>query len=73
MNNCHGAAFNAAYIKNYLAPVSAAVAAAAAAAGGGGSAPPFIFADPYFEPRRYIYIWIRAVDSLSKSLLLTFK
>jgi len=51
MNNCHGAAFNAAYIKNYLAPVSAAVAAAAAAAGGGGSASPFIFADPYFEPR----------------------
>ena len=73
MNNCYGAAFNTAYIRSYLAPVSAAIAAAAAAVAGGGSAPPFIFADPYFEPCRYIYIRIHAVDSFSKSLLLTFK
>jgi len=58
MNNCYGAAFNTAYIRSYLAPVSAAVAVAAAAAGAGGSARPFIFAGPYFEPRRYIRVYI---------------
>ena len=48
MNNCHTAAYNAAYVTEYLAPVSAHVAALAKATG--TSIPPFIYADPYFVP-----------------------
>ena len=51
MNNCHSDPFNQAYVGSYLAPVSAAVAAAAKARSGGDLDRPFVFADPYFEPR----------------------
>jgi hypothetical protein len=79
-NNCHAAAYASAYVDQYLAPVSSHIAAIFARARRAGpwdhrrlkgDAPPFLYADPYFVPKKpgcssaaaYSEFWRRAFAS----------